>query len=105
VNGLPSIEGPQGAVMKKPIKILHIDRDYQVSYFILRNGSFIQSSVPRKAAIALLKKECFDLIISEPHQRALLTPQEGTEDLGPLLDRDQHHSKPGGTRFEIAKRI
>jgi hypothetical protein len=76
VNGKPSTEGLQGAVMKKPIKILHIDPDYQVSYFIIRDGSFIHSSVPRKAAIALLKNENFDLVISEPHHRAVLSPQE-----------------------------
>ena len=73
--------------MKKPIKILHIDSDYQVSYFILSNGSFIQSSVPGKAAITLLKNENFDLIISEPHHRALLTPQEGARDIEDLLDQ------------------
>ena len=72
-------EFDKGAAMKPPIKILHIDPEYQVSYFILRDGSFIQSSVPRESAIALLRKEHFDLIISEPHHRAVLTPQEGLE--------------------------
>jgi hypothetical protein len=61
--------------MSKPIRILLIDPDYQVSYFILGNGRFIHSSVPQKTAIDMLKREKFDLIISEPHHRALLSPQ------------------------------
>ena len=58
--------------MKNPIKILHIDPDYKVTYFIIREGSFIQSLVPLEAAITLLKKGTFDLIISEPHNRAII---------------------------------
>jgi hypothetical protein len=69
--------------MKTPIKILHIDPDYKVIYFIIREGSFIQSLVPIEAAVTLLKKETFDLIISEPHNRALLNPQERPENIAP----------------------
>jgi hypothetical protein len=65
--------------MSKPIKILLIDPNYQVSYFILGNGRFIQSSVPQKTAIDMLKRETFDLIISEPHHRAVLSPQTERE--------------------------
>ena len=63
--------------MKTPIKILHIDGNWKIVYVIIRAGSLIKSKVPLKAAIELLKKENFDLIISEPHHRAVLTPQEG----------------------------
>ncbi len=61
--------------MKKPIKILHIDGDWKIVYIIIRTGSLIKSLVPLKTALNLLKKENFDLIISEPHHWAILTPQ------------------------------
>ncbi|MBI5606473.1 MAG: hypothetical protein HY879_24330 [Deltaproteobacteria bacterium] len=63
--------------MNKPIKILHIDRDWQVIYILIREGTFIKSSVPLETALALLKKEDFDLILSEPQNIAILTPQNG----------------------------
>ena len=60
--------------MIKLIKILHIDRDWTVMYLIIRTGSLIRSKVSLKSALTLLKKEHFDLIISEPHQWAILNP-------------------------------
>ena len=54
------------------IRILHIDPDYEVTYFVYRPGSTIRSSVPLETAITLLKKEDFDLILSEPHHKAIL---------------------------------
>ncbi len=78
--------------MKNPIKILHIYPDYRVTYFIIRDGSFIQSSVPLEAAIALLKNENFDLIISEPHKKAILKPQDAPESIAPVLDQVSDHS-------------
>ncbi len=63
--------------MSRLIKILHIDPDYQITYLIYRHNSSIRTSVPLKTAIELLKKEDFDLILSEPHNKAILkkTPQ------------------------------
>ena len=61
--------------MDKPIKILHIDPNYKVTYFINRPGSLIRSLVSLKEAINLLKTEPFDLILSEPHNKAIWTPQ------------------------------
>ena len=61
--------------MPKMIKIMHIDPEYRATYFIYRPGSSIRTSVPLPAAIALLKKEDFDLIISEPHNKAILKQQ------------------------------
>lgn len=58
--------------MKNPIKILHINLNYEVIYCIIRDGIFIKSTVPLKSAITLLKNEVFDLIISEPHNQAIL---------------------------------
>lgn len=67
--------------MKKPIKIMHIDGNWKIVYIIIRAGGLIKSAVPLKSAIALLKKEKFDLIISEPHQKAVLTPRAAPDGL------------------------
>ncbi len=73
MNSFQSVFRGQG--MKKPINILHIDLDWKIIYIIIRKGSLIKSGVPLKTAIDLLKKVNFDLIVSEPHQKAILTPQ------------------------------
>jgi len=65
--------------MEKPIKILHVDPDFKVTYFIYRKGSSIHSSVPFKKAIDLLKKVDFDLILSEPLNKAILNNQHSME--------------------------
>ena len=61
--------------MSRLIKILHIDSDYQITYLIYRPQTSIRTSVPLETAIALLKKEDFDLILSEPHNKAILKKQ------------------------------
>ena len=62
------------------IKILHIDPDYQVNYFVKGPQLNMCTSVPLQQAVELLKKEDFDLILSEPHQRAILKkPLDPTE--------------------------
>jgi hypothetical protein len=58
--------------MDKTLKILHINPKYDVIYCLIKKGAFIKSKVSLKAAISLLKTERFDLIISEPHHRAIL---------------------------------
>jgi hypothetical protein len=65
----------EGVEVDKPIKILHIDPDFKVTYFIKHPGSIIQSLVPLKQAIQLMKTEEFDLILSEPHNKAIWDPQ------------------------------
>jgi hypothetical protein len=83
--------------MKNPIKILHIYPDFKVTYFIIRDGSFIQSSVSLEDAISLLKNENFDLIISEPHKKAILNRQAAPESIAPVLDQVfDHPSRPTG---------
>jgi hypothetical protein len=62
--------------MNQPIKILHIDPEYKVTYLIYRSGSSIQSIVNLQEAIDLLKTVDFDLVISEPHHRAILNNPE-----------------------------
>jgi len=61
--------------MEKPIKIMHIDDDYRVEYFLIRERALIQSTVSLEAALTMLKNDQFDLILSEPQIMAILTPQ------------------------------
>jgi CheY-like chemotaxis protein len=61
--------------MNTPIKILHIDPDFKVTYFIKHPGSIIRSLIPLEQALQLLKTEEFDLILSEPHHQAIMKPQ------------------------------
>ena len=58
--------------MSRLIKILHVDPDFKVTYFIYGPGSSIRTPVPLQTAIELLKKVDFDLILSEPHNKAIL---------------------------------
>ncbi|HMK66834.1 MAG TPA: hypothetical protein VK564_13630 [Thermodesulfobacteriota bacterium] len=58
--------------MDKTLKILHIDPKFDVIYCLIKKGAFIKSKVSLKTAVNLLKNEEFDLIISEPHHRAIL---------------------------------
>ena len=62
--------------MEQPIKIMQIDPDFKVTYHIYRTGSSIHSTVPMKEAINLLKTVNFNLILSEPHQKAILKNQQ-----------------------------
>jgi len=66
--------------MKELKKILHIDSKWEVNYNILvRERTFMKSFVPLDQAINMLKKTEFDLIISEPHNQAILaTPDPYT---------------------------
>lgn len=61
--------------MNTPIKILHIDPDFKVTYFIKNPGSIIRSLISLEQAVQLLKTEEFDLILSEPHNKAIMKPQ------------------------------
>jgi hypothetical protein len=65
----------KGKKMKRLIKIMHIDPEYKITYFIKRPGSFIRSQLSLEKAINLLKTEKIDLILSEPDNKAILTPQ------------------------------
>ncbi len=61
--------------MKEPIKILHIDSHYRVAYILIRDGTLTKSTVSLETALTMLKNDLFDLILSEPHNMAILTPQ------------------------------
>ena len=86
--------------MSRVIKILHIDPDYQITYLIYRHNSSIRTSVPLQTAIELLKKEDFDLILSEPHNKAILKkqpltiePKLGSADDQPFMPAGQWRSQ------------
>ncbi len=61
--------------MNTSIKILHIDPNFKITYFIKHPGGIIRSLVPLERGIKLLKTEEFDLILSEPHNKAILKSQ------------------------------
>ena len=86
--------------MSRLIKILHIDPDYRITYLIYRNQSSIRTSVPLQKAIELLKKEDFDLIISEPHNQAILKKEPYALKSEPVWSGDQTfmEANPGDLR-------
>jgi hypothetical protein len=57
-----------------PALILYLDRDYQVTYWIIRDDVILFSQVTIPQAIQLLKNFEFDLIISDPQNIAILKP-------------------------------
>jgi CheY-like chemotaxis protein len=68
--------------MNSSVKILHIDPDFKVTCFIKNPGSIIRSLISLEQAIHLLKTEEFDLILSEPHNKAILKPQANSLTMG-----------------------
>jgi hypothetical protein len=72
--------------LKKTIKILHIDLNWEVVYVVIQDGTLIKSTVPLETAISLMKNVNFDLILSEPQHRAVLTPQTATNHIDYIKD-------------------
>jgi hypothetical protein len=66
--------------MGNQIKIMHIDADYQAHYIIVQTGSLIHSTVSLETAVDFLKTLEFDLIISEPHHKALIQNEDVNHD-------------------------
>jgi hypothetical protein len=65
--------------MEKPIKILHIDLHWNLIYLVVRKGSLVKTSVSTKTALSMVKQDWFDLIISEPQHKAILTPRTAAD--------------------------
>jgi MinD superfamily P-loop ATPase len=76
------------------IQEYHIDSDFQVFYVIVREGSLIHSTVSLEKAVLLLKTIDFDLILSEPHQKAIL-PARPLSDDRTMEDATQIFQKAG----------
>jgi hypothetical protein len=77
--------------MKKTIKILHVDSNWDVVYIVIQDGMLMKSIVPMKTAVDLLKKVKFDLILSEPQNKAVLTPQTATDHIDYIKDSLNNH--------------
>ena len=75
--------------MSRLIKILHIDPDYRITYFLLRSALSIRTSVSMEKAIELLNKEDFDLIVSEPHNRVIMKEQDHSLKTKPIRSEDR----------------
>ncbi len=82
--------------MGKTIKIIHIDPDYRVTYFINHDGVLICSPLTLEQAISLLKTENLDLILSEPHQKAILNTQDHPQKMDLNFKDDQFSFKKEG---------
>ena len=67
IQGLSAKPGKE--TMKNPIKILHVNKKKEGTYFLIREGLFIRSSVSRKGLKKLLKTVKPDLIISDPSNK------------------------------------
>ena len=72
--------------MERPLKILHIDLNWNVIYLVIRAGILIKTPVSLETAVSLLKGVRFDLIIHEPQHKAILTPQATPDKMGSTLD-------------------
>jgi hypothetical protein len=58
--------------VKQMVKILHIDRDWKITYLIIRKGILMKSYLSLESTLAMVKKDLFDLILSEPQNLAIL---------------------------------
>lgn len=74
--------------MKKTIKIIHIDPDFRVTYFVNHDGVLISSKISQEQAISLLKNEDLDLILSEPHNKAIINNQGHSKQMDLNLNKD-----------------
>jgi len=85
--------------LEKKVKILHIDPDFKVTYFINRDGVLIHSPITQEQAIFLLKEGDLDLILSEPHQKAILNPRGHSKQMDLDFFDDPLNFKKEGMRY------
>jgi hypothetical protein len=90
--------------MKKTIKILHVDLNWNVVYIVIQDGMLLKSIVPLKTAADLLKKVKFDLILSEPQNKAVLTPQTATDHIDYIKDSLTNH-RAGPERSSMSFKV
>ena len=80
--------------MRKLIKILHVDSSWKVLYILIHGGALVKTAVSLKTALQLLKKQKFDLILSEPQNIAILDPQAPMDERAmQQLPFWKHHGK------------
>jgi hypothetical protein len=58
--------------VKEIVKILHIDRNWKITYLVIRKGILMKSRVSLETTLSMVKKDLFDLILSEPQNLAIL---------------------------------
>jgi hypothetical protein len=73
--------------MDRQIRILHIDPDFQGNMVTIQKGKLNQAPLSLEKTLDVVKKEQFDLIVSEPHQLAILPPGKMNAPLPDRLER------------------
>ena len=64
--------------MNRKIRILHIDTKYQGHVVTIHEGALVQSSLSLSKTLEAVKKQEFDLILSEPQNLAILPPDKSS---------------------------
>jgi hypothetical protein len=62
--------------MEKLKRILYIDTSWKVMYILIRGGVMIKSMLSLETTLSLLKKQNFDLLLTDPLNMTILSPQE-----------------------------
>ena len=57
-------------------RILYIDPSWKAMYILIREGVMIKSMISLKKTLSLLKKQNFDLLLTDPLNMAIQNPQE-----------------------------
>jgi hypothetical protein len=86
--------------MTKLIKILHIDPNWKVVYFLIHGRALVKTVVSLKTTLSLLACHKFDLILSEPQNIAIMDPQATFDEN--ILERLPFWQKIGSDLREMA---
>lgn len=62
--------------MERPRRILYIDPSWKAMYILIREGVMIKSMISLKTTLSLLRKQNFDLLLTDPLNMNVLNPQE-----------------------------
>jgi hypothetical protein len=57
-------------------RILYIDPSWKVMYILIRGGVMIKSMISLETTLSLLKKQNFDLLLTDPLNMTILSSQE-----------------------------
>ena len=62
--------------MERPRRILYIDPSWKAMYILMRGGIMIKSMISLKATLSLLRKQKFDLLLTDPLNMNIQNSQE-----------------------------
>ena len=62
--------------MERPRRILYIDPSWKAMYILIREGIMIKSMISLKTTLSLLRKQHFDLLLTDPLNMNVPNPQE-----------------------------